>query len=208
MLDSFPGSGDVNVPLDSDTWMTITDGMAAVTSPAPYHTAGAAHLEGIDFAGKTGTAQVVGGGDAHTKGRRQDPNVLVRRHDPPPQPRNRDSRPAGTRQQGFDSARIAAQMITAYVNKQRLLDHNILEQAGASKPVEVGAVWSVPESPAGKPRHRSPATEPALHDGDISPSIPPPKPALGAGPKAAAHTAALAGSGSRCHADPLQARPA
>ncbi len=25
-------------------------------------------MEGVDFAGKTGTAQVVGGGDTHTKG--------------------------------------------------------------------------------------------------------------------------------------------
>ena len=31
--------------------------MAEVTQPGLYHTAGSAHLEGIDFAGKTGTAQ-------------------------------------------------------------------------------------------------------------------------------------------------------
>ena len=31
--------------------------MAEVTEPGLYHTAGSAHLEGIDFAGKTGTAQ-------------------------------------------------------------------------------------------------------------------------------------------------------
>ena len=39
--------------------MIITDGMAAVTQPGAFHTAGSAHLEGIDFAGKTGTAQVM-----------------------------------------------------------------------------------------------------------------------------------------------------
>ena len=39
-----------------------------------YHTAEAAHMEGIDFAGKTGTAQVVGGGDTHTKGGAKTPN--------------------------------------------------------------------------------------------------------------------------------------
>ena len=63
--DSFPGSGDKTVPLNSDTWMTITEGMAAATTTG---TAAASHIEGVDFAGKTGTAQVVGGGDTHTKG--------------------------------------------------------------------------------------------------------------------------------------------
>ena len=55
MVDSFPGSGDVTVPIDPATWETITDGMAA----GHHHAAlpHAAHLEGIDFAGKTGTAQ-------------------------------------------------------------------------------------------------------------------------------------------------------
>ncbi len=42
-----------------ETWMTMTDGMADVTQPGYFHTAGSAHLEGIDFAGKTGTAQVM-----------------------------------------------------------------------------------------------------------------------------------------------------
>ena len=34
--------------------------MAQVTEPGEFHTAGSAHLEGIDFAGKTGTAEVMG----------------------------------------------------------------------------------------------------------------------------------------------------
>ena len=75
VVDSFPGSGDKTVPLNEDTWMTITDGMAAATTPGLYHTAEAAHLEGVDFAGKTGTAQVVGGGDTHTKGGTKTPNA-------------------------------------------------------------------------------------------------------------------------------------
>ncbi|MFZ1086339.1 MAG: penicillin-binding protein 2, partial [Terracidiphilus sp.] len=58
ILESFPGSGDKDVPLNPDTWTIITDGMAAATTPGLYHTAEAAHLEGVDFAGKTGTAQV------------------------------------------------------------------------------------------------------------------------------------------------------
>jgi membrane peptidoglycan carboxypeptidase len=71
VLDSFPGSGDVYFPLNPDTWSIITDGMAAATTTG---TAAAAHMQGIDFAGKTGTAQVVGGGDTHTKGGAKTPN--------------------------------------------------------------------------------------------------------------------------------------
>jgi len=144
VLDSFPGSGDVNVPLNPDTWMTITDGMAAATTPGLYHTAEAAHMEGIDFAGKTGTAQVVGGGDTHTKGGAKTPNSwfvgMVPR-------RNPEIVIAVLQEHGdwgSNSAKIAVQIITTYVNKKRREEHNILEQAGASKPVEIGAVWSEP----------------------------------------------------------------
>src|SRR5579863_4545832 len=55
--DSFPGSCELNVPIAPENWVTITDGMANVTQPGLFHTAGSAHLEGIDIAGKTGTAQ-------------------------------------------------------------------------------------------------------------------------------------------------------
>ena len=44
------------VPIDPDTWMLITDAMAEVTTTG---TAAMAHLPGIDFAGKTGTAQTI-----------------------------------------------------------------------------------------------------------------------------------------------------
>ncbi len=39
------------------TGTLLPNGMAEVTQPGLYHTAGSAHLEGIDIAGKTGTAQ-------------------------------------------------------------------------------------------------------------------------------------------------------
>src|SRR5277367_1214599 len=57
--DSFPGSGEVTLPIDPENWQTITDAMAEVTQPAAFHTAGSAQLEGVDLAGKTGTAQVM-----------------------------------------------------------------------------------------------------------------------------------------------------
>ena len=166
VLDSFPGSGDVNVSLNPDTWMTITDGMAAATTPGLYHTAEAAHMEGIDFAGKTGTAQVVGGGDTHTKGGAKTPNSwfvgMVPR-------RNPEIVIAVLQEHGdwgSNSAKIAVQIITTYVNKKRREEHNILEQAGASKPVEIGAVWSEP-NPSAKNGTGS-SQDSALHAGHFT----------------------------------------
>jgi penicillin-binding protein 2 len=141
VLDSFPGSGDVDFPLNPDTWTIITDGMAAATTTG---TAAAAHMQGIDFAGKTGTAQVVGSGDTHVKGGAKTPNSwfvgMVPR-------RNPEIVIAVLQEHGdwgANSARIAAQIVAAYVNKKRMQDHNVLDQAGSGKPVEVGAVWSEP----------------------------------------------------------------
>ncbi|HEU4634933.1 MAG TPA: penicillin-binding protein 2, partial [Edaphobacter sp.] len=57
--ETFPGSGDKTVPLSTENWQTITDAMAQTTIPGGFDTAAPAHLEGIDFAGKTGTAQVM-----------------------------------------------------------------------------------------------------------------------------------------------------
>jgi penicillin-binding protein 2 len=148
--DSFPGSGDVNVPLNPDTWNIITEGMAAATTPGLYHTAEAAHLDGVDFAGKTGTAQVVGGGDTHNRGGAKTPNSwfvgMVPR-------RNPEIVIAVLQEHGdwgSNSAKIAAQLVTVYVNKKRMQDHNILDQASLSKPVEVGAVWTEPRPGGGK----------------------------------------------------------
>ena len=52
-------AGDAVVPIDPAIWQTITDGMAGALDASMGGTAFAAHLDNIDFAGKTGTAQVV-----------------------------------------------------------------------------------------------------------------------------------------------------
>ena len=145
VVDSFPGGGDKQVALNSDTWMTVTEGMAQATTPGLYHTAEGAHLEGIDFAGKTGTAQVVGGGDTHNKGGVKTPNAwfvgMVPR-------RNPEIAVVVLQEHGdwgSGSAKLAAQIITAYVNKKRKQDGNLLLQADKKPaPVEMGAVWSTP----------------------------------------------------------------
>lgn len=164
ILDTYPGSGDANVPIDPATWETITDGMAAVTSPTG--TAHASHLEGIDFAGKTGTAQVVN----HSFGAKSvSKDVASRAHawfvGVAPR-RNPDIVVVVLWEHGgwgAGSAKLAAQVIEAYVDKQRRLEHNVLQVAtepkpntqpgepakktAPAKPTEVGAIWSNPEAP-------------------------------------------------------------
>jgi penicillin-binding protein 2 len=168
VLDSFPGSGDRYVPLNPDTWMTITDGMAAATTTG---TAAASHIQGVDFAGKTGTAQVVGGGDTHVKGGERTPNYwfvgMV--------PRRNPELAIVVLQEhgdwGSNSAHIAQAMVITYVNKRRREDHNLMQQAGATKPVEVGAVWSTPAP--GDSRHH-PEQADVLHSAHffVTPSDP------------------------------------
>src|SRR5580704_9212836 len=144
VVDSFPGSGEKNVPLDTDTWMTITDGMAAATTTG---TAAASHIEGVDFAGKTGTAQVVGGGDTHVKGGERTPNSWFVGMVPRRNPEFAIVVLQEHGDWGANSAHIAQAVVTTYVNKIRRQNHNVLQRAGDSKPVEVGAVWSEPAPP-------------------------------------------------------------
>ncbi len=167
VLDSFPGSGDKTVPLSEDTWQTITDGMAAATTPGLYHTAEGAHIEGVDFAGKTGTAQVVGSGDTHNKGGAHTPNSwfvgMVPR-------RNPEISVVVLQEHGdwgSNSAKIAQAIVTTYVNKIRRKDHNVMDRAGqTTKPVEVGALWSTPATP--DPRHPAEQSDDVLHMGHFS----------------------------------------
>ena len=150
ILDTFPGSGNVDIPIDPQNWDTITDGMAEVTQPGAFHTAGSAHLEGIDLAGKTGTAQLM----SHealgktAKGRSTYPNVWFVGVTPR---RNPELVVAVLWQNGefsYYPARIGAKVVSAYVEKQRRLANN-LQAPKAPKPkapVEVGAVWTSPDT--------------------------------------------------------------
>jgi penicillin-binding protein 2 len=122
--ETFPGSGDKTIPLTADNWQTITDGMAAVTTTG---TAAVAHLEGIDFVGKTGTAQVMSH-DAlsrTSKGHNTEPNAWFVGMAPR---RNPDIVVAVLWEHGNwgnNSAKLAAQIIDAYVNKQRKRNNNL-----------------------------------------------------------------------------------
>jgi len=154
ILQDYPGAGDKYIPISDQTWTIITNGMAEVTEPGMFHTAASAHLDGIDFAGKTGTAQVMSDALIKAKGLhgvstypdvwfvgvvpRRNPHLVV----------------AVLWMHGLYSyyaARIAMRVVAAYVDKQRRLEHNLPPAEQATKtgaPVEVGAVWSSPAVPS------------------------------------------------------------
>jgi len=160
VLDNYPGSGDKTIPLDPANWEIITDDMANVTQ-SPIGTAYSSRLANIDFAGKTGTAQVVN----HSFGAKKVSKLVSERANAwfvgiAPR-RNPDIVVVVFWQHGgwgTDSAHMAAQVIQAFVDKQRRLDHNLVAQKPQTpeKPqtIDVGAVWSDPEDPnafGGKP---------------------------------------------------------
>jgi penicillin-binding protein 2 len=127
ILDSYPGSGDATIPLNPANWETITDAMAEV--PTPIGTDASAHLQGIDFAGKTGSAQTMSNALAARMGHshsvrdnawfvgftpRRNPDIVVC-----------VLFEAG--EHGKLAGRLAAQVIEAYVTKQRRLEGNLMQ---------------------------------------------------------------------------------
>ena len=147
VVETFPGSGNKTIPLSTENWELITDAMANVTE-SPGGTAYAARLEGVDFAGKTGTAQVIGH-DAlarTNKGHNTLPNAWFVGMTPR---RNPDIVVAVLWEHGNwgnNSAKLAAQVVDTFVEKQRKKAGNLRVEA---RPVVV-----TPElmgsAPAGK----------------------------------------------------------
>jgi penicillin-binding protein 2 len=153
MRSTYPGSGDKTIPLTVENWQIITDDMANVTGP--IGTAAEAHLEGIDFAGKTGTAQVMSHAAlaASGKGHNTVPNAWFVGIAPR---RNPDIVVAVLWEHGNwgnNSAKLAAQVINAFVTKQRKHDGNI-RMVDTTKPDLLKA--SLP-----KPAPTAPAQPPA-----------------------------------------------
>jgi penicillin-binding protein 2 len=169
LAESFPGSGDTYVPIDPENWEIITDGMYNVTQPGLYHTAGAEGLPGIDFAGKTGTAQQMSH-EALAKtngGRSTYPNVWFVGVTPR---RNPELVVAVLWQNGeysYYPARIAGKVVEAFVDKKRRLAGN-LPPPKAAPPVEVGAVWTTPATqtgPGARPGAKNTAARDQIHSG-------------------------------------------
>lgn len=161
ILDSYPGSGNQDVPIPPAVWETVTDGMAAVTEPGG--TAALSHLDGIDFAGKTGSAQTMSNALAQKLGHAHTVNDNAWFVGVSPR-RNPDIAVVilwEGGKEGYLSARLAAQVIAAYVDKQRTLDHNLVAQK--PKTIDIGALWSNPAAPntlGGKPLPTQPGQKP------------------------------------------------
>ena len=141
---------EMDVAIDPKNVEIITDAMAGVTGP--QGTAAAAHLEGIDFAGKTGTAQTISN-EARQRLKlsasqfkdngwfvgmtpRRNPEIVV----------------AGVVESGgwgASTAPLVAQVIKAYVEKQRKRNMQLASpqpgQPNPSKPAEMTGIWGTPD---------------------------------------------------------------
>ncbi|MFZ0706687.1 MAG: penicillin-binding protein 2 [Candidatus Korobacteraceae bacterium] len=143
-------SDKTQIPIDEKNWTTITDAMAAVVSPGG--TAASAHLNGIDFAGKTGSAQTVSNElkkkmSASEKGKFKDNGWFVG-----VTPRRNPELVVAVLleegEHGFFAARAASQVIKAYVEKQRTRETLVAKQNAGGK-AEVAAVWHQPAASDG-----------------------------------------------------------
>jgi penicillin-binding protein 2 len=136
-----------SIPIDPDGWNLITDAMSRVL--LPEGTAPSAHVPGIDIAGKTGSAQVVSLAlrAKHANDESLNQNGWFVGFTPRRNPDIVVCVLFEGGEHGKLAARLATQVIKAYVDKQRQQPTKV---AGAEKKVEVGALWTSPnaENPA------------------------------------------------------------
>jgi penicillin-binding protein 2 len=134
------------VPIDPANWELITDAMALV--PTATGTAGSAHLEGIDFAGKTGSAQTMSNALAQRLGHshsmkdnawfvgvtpRRNPELVV-------------AVLFEGGEHGQFAARMAAQVVKAYVMKQRSKETKMAAAPHRGpQNVELAGFWGIPD---------------------------------------------------------------
>jgi penicillin-binding protein 2 len=155
----------VRVPLDPQNWITITNAMVGVV--APGGTASSAHIEGVDFAGKTGTAQVVSHAFREGKqklGSEYNDNVWFVGVSPR---RNPEIVVAVLLEGGQSSplaGRTAAQVVRAFVEKQRRIRKNpsLFSDKNTPDAVPMAALWN---SPA--PNHDAQQPADSLHGGTV-----------------------------------------
>jgi penicillin-binding protein 2 len=132
------------VPIDPNGWNLITDAMSRVL--LPEGTAQSAHIPGIDIAGKTGSAQVVSlalrakyknSDDFAQNGwfvgftPRRNPDIVV-------------CVLFQGGEHGKLAARLATQVIKAYVDKKNRTPQKMVEKPKTPGTVDMGALWSAP----------------------------------------------------------------
>jgi penicillin-binding protein 2 len=137
-----------NVPIDPQNWETITDAMALVPSSAG--TAGSAHLEGVDFAGKTGSAQTMSNALAQRLGHKHSmkDNAWFVGVTPRRNPELVVAVLFEGGEHGQFAARIAAAVVKAYVLKQRSRETKVAAAPAAERrdSVEVAGFLGAPDT--------------------------------------------------------------
>ena len=141
-----------NVPIDPNGWTFITDAMVKVLQPGG--TSPLAAVPGIEIAGKTGSAQIV---SLATRAKFKNNEDLAQNgwfvgFTPR---RNPDIVVCVLFQGGEHgklAARLATQVIKAYVEKQRRNPPKMADQPKNPGKVEIGGVWTMPDSDEGKDR--------------------------------------------------------
>ncbi len=133
-----------SVPIDPEGWNFITDAMSRVL--LPEGTAPSAHIPGIDIAGKTGSAQVVSlalrakvkNDDEFAQNGwfvgftpRRNPDIVV-------------CVLFQGGEHGKLAARLATQVIKAYVDKQKSTPQKMVEKPKDGK-VDIGGLWTSPD---------------------------------------------------------------
>ncbi len=134
------------VPIDPNGWNFITDAMSRVL--LPEGTAPSAHIPGIDIAGKTGSAQIV---SLTTRARFKNSDDLAQNgwfvgFTPR---RNPDIVVCVLFQGGEHgrlAARLATQVIKAYVDKQHRTPQKMVEKPKSGGTVDIGGLWTEPDS--------------------------------------------------------------
>src|SRR5438270_7274188 len=137
-----------NVGIDPAGWNFITDAMGRVL--LPEGTAPSAHIPGIDIAGKTGSAQVV---SLATRAKFKNSESLAQNgwfvgFTPR---RNPDIVVCVLFQGGEHgklAARLATQVIKAYVEERDRSPQKMTEQPKSNGTVDVGGLWSDPDTGA------------------------------------------------------------
>src|SRR5271157_674146 len=143
---------ETHVPLDPKNWELITDAMANVVSP--IGTANSAHLQGIDFAGKTGSAQTISNklkSKLGASGKKFKDNGWFVGVDPRRNPEIVVCTLLEEGEHGYLAARTTAQVIKAYVEKQHRQPTKVAGSGNGK--VEIGAVWSESGPDEGKSDH-------------------------------------------------------
>ena len=133
------------IPIDAEGWNYITDAMVRVLQPGG--TAPSAGIPGIEIAGKTGSAQVVSLNlRAKVKNAaefaqngwfvgftpRRNPDIVV-------------CVLFQGGEHGRLAARLATQVIKAYVDKQRRTPQKMVEKPKSPGTVDIGSFWSDPD---------------------------------------------------------------